>query len=63
MQTTINIDKRVYNYPYLLIGVGRNKTFRAQARISVSGIRYACAGNATTRYAWVALFRPTPLSI
>ena len=63
MQTTINIDKRVYNYPYLLIGVGRNKTFRAQARISVSGIRYECAGNATTRYAWVALFRPTPLSI
>ncbi|MFI3197103.1 MAG: hypothetical protein QX196_02135, partial [Methylococcaceae bacterium] len=31
--------------------VGRNKAFRAQARISVSGIRYECAGNATTRYA------------
>jgi len=40
-------------------GVGRNKTFRAQARISVSGIRYEeCAGNATTRSAWVVLFRP-----
>jgi len=34
-----------------LTGVGRNKAFRAQARISVSGILYECAGNATTRSA------------
>ncbi len=32
-------------------GVGRNKAFRAQARISVSGTLYESAGNATTRYA------------
>ena len=38
--------------------VGRNKTFRASARISISGISQVAtgsAGNATTRYAWVVL--------
>ncbi|MFI3198506.1 MAG: hypothetical protein QX196_09315, partial [Methylococcaceae bacterium] len=43
--------------------VGRNKSFRAQARTSVSGTLHDIAGNATTRYAWVVLFRPTPLPI
>ena len=39
--------------------VGRNKAFQAQVRKSVSGIPDDIAGNATTRYAWVVLFRPT----
>jgi len=40
--------------------VGRNKPVRAIARTGVSGERLPdFAGNATARYAWVALFRPT----
>ena len=31
--------------------VGRNKSFRAKARTSVSGVPHDIAGNATTRYA------------
>ncbi|WP_031438735.1 hypothetical protein [Methylobacter tundripaludum] len=39
---------------------GRNKPVRAIARTGVSGGRLPdFAGNATARYAWVALFRPT----
>ena len=38
--------------------VGRNKAFRALAKNK----RFRqIAGNATTRYAWVVLFRPTRL--
>ena len=40
--------------------VGRNKPVRAIARTGVSG---ELAGNATSRYAWVVLFRPTPMEI
>jgi len=40
--------------------VGRNKLVRATARNSVSGnTPPRQAGNATSRYAWVVLFRPT----
>jgi hypothetical protein len=40
--------------------VGRNKPVRAIARTGVSGEHFPdFAGNATARYAWVALFRPT----
>jgi hypothetical protein len=48
-------DSLMVIYPKIIsfqVGVGRNKTFRAQARISVSGIRHEeYAENATTRSA------------
>jgi len=38
--------------------VGRNKTFRAQARTSVSGVLlHDIAGNATTRYALIVIHK------
>jgi len=43
--------------------VGWNKPVRAQARTGVSGtLMHGFAGNATTRYAWVVLFRSIGLT-
>jgi hypothetical protein len=51
---------RLYYTKNTISLVGRNKAVRALARTGVSG---ELAGNATTRYAWVVLFRPTPMEI
>jgi hypothetical protein len=53
-----NLVAAVFRFEQADSRVGRNKAFRAQARISVSG---NLPETTTTRYAWVALFRPTQL--